>query len=107
MVDATGVPAVAAGLIDYAASGGKALFFGVCPSDARIEISPFEVFRRQLTLAGAHSLNHNIPEAIEALRADAARIGRLVSHRLPLDEVAAILGGRAPPGSLKVQAIAP
>ncbi len=103
-VDATGVPAVAASLTDYAASGGKALFFGVCPSGARIEISPFEVFRRQLTLAGTHSLNHNVPEAIAALGADAERIGRLVSHRLPLDEVAAIFGGRAPPGSLKVQA---
>ena len=106
VVDATGVPAVAERLVDYAASGGKALFFGVCPSDARIAISPFEVFRRQLTLAGTHSLNHNIPEALAALEAHSPDIGRLVSHRLPLEEVAAILAGHAPRGSLKVQAVA-
>ena len=105
-VDATGVPAVAAGLTDYAASGGAVLYFGVCPSDARIAISPFDVFRRQLTIAGSHSLNHNVPQALAALRGQGPDIGRLVSHRLPLEEVAAILRGRAPHGSLKVQAAA-
>jgi hypothetical protein len=67
-VEATGVPAVAAGLTDYLANGGKGLFFGVCPSEARIEISPFEIFRRQLTLAGSHSLNHNIPRSLDIIR---------------------------------------
>ncbi|MEM7709346.1 MAG: alcohol dehydrogenase catalytic domain-containing protein [Pseudomonadota bacterium] len=104
-VDATGVPSVAAGLTGYAASGGKVLFFGVCPSEARIEISPFEVFRRQLTLTGSHSLNHNIPVALAALDGYGPDIGRLVSHRLPLPEVAAILAGKTPRGSLKVQAL--
>ena len=102
-VDATGVPAVAARLTDYAASGGAVLYFGVCPSDARIGISPFEVFRRQLTIAGSHSLNHNVPEALAALAARGPDVARLVSHRLPLEEVAAILRGAPPRGSLKVQ----
>lgn len=39
-VEATGVPAVAAELTDYIANGGKGLFFGVCPSDAKIDIAP-------------------------------------------------------------------
>ena len=106
VVDATGVPAVAAGLPDYAANGGAVLYFGVCPSDARIEIAPFDVFRRQLTIAGSHSLNHNVPQALAALAARGPDVGRLVSHRLPLEEVAAVLRGRAPHGSLKVQAAA-
>jgi len=67
VADATGVPAVAGKLTNYIANGGVGLFFGVCPSEAGIEISPFELFRRQLTLAGSHSLNHNIPEALSAL----------------------------------------
>jgi len=105
-VDATGVPAVAATLTDYIANGGTGLFFGVCPAEARIEIAPFEMFRRQLTLAGTHSLNHNIPEALDAIRAFGPELERLVSHRLPLDEIAAILAGHAPAGSLKIQAVA-
>ena len=103
-VDATGVPAVAATLPIYTANGGKVLYFGVCPPDARIEISPFEVFRRQLTIAGAHSLNHNIADAVAALNAIGPGVTRLVSHELPLEEIPKVLLKQGPEGTLKVQA---
>jgi len=103
-VDATGVPAVAAQLPDYTANGGKCLFFGVCPSTARIEVSPFEIFRRQLTLAGSHSLNHNIRPALDTIADYGPDIERVVSHKMSLDEVSEHLRTIPPPGSLKVQA---
>ena len=103
VADATGVPAVAGKLIDYIANGGVGLFFGVCPSDARIEISPFELFRRQITLAGSHSLNHNIGQSLDGLRAYGDDIARIVSHRMPLSEIADVFGGNGPKGSLKIQ----
>ncbi len=102
-VEATGVPAVASGLVDYMANGGKGLFFGVCPSDVKIEIAPFEVFRRQLTLAGSHSLNHNIHRSLEVIAAIGSGIDRAVSHRLPLQDISKILDTRPPANSLKVQ----
>lgn len=102
--DATGRPEVAASLIGYVTDGGSALFFGVCPPAARIEISPFEVFRRQLRLVGTHSLNRNIPDALDAIRSFGSEIDKLVSHRLSLAEVADILSAHAPAGSLKIQA---
>ncbi|MCV2880167.1 alcohol dehydrogenase catalytic domain-containing protein [Sedimentimonas flavescens] len=101
--DATGSAAVAATLVDCVASGGAALFFGVCQQSARIEISPFDIFRRQLTLLGTHSLNHNIPTALETLRAIGPRVEGLITHRLPLEEVAATMAGHKPAGSLKIQ----
>ncbi|MCB1330381.1 MAG: alcohol dehydrogenase catalytic domain-containing protein, partial [Maritimibacter sp.] len=104
-VDATGVPAVAAGLVDHVANGGAVSFFGVCPQEARIEISPFEVFRRELHLFGSHSLNHNIPEALAVLRAIGPEVARVVTHRLSADEVAAVMAGGKPAGSLKIQMI--
>lgn len=102
-VEATGVPAVAAGLTDYMTNGGKGLFFGVCPSDARIEVSPFEIFRRQLTLAGSHSLNHNIPRSLEIIDGLGAQIDGVVSHRLPLEQISECLATKPPRDSLKVQ----
>ena len=102
-VEATGVPAVASGLTNYMANGGKGLFFGVCPSDAKIDVSPFEVFRRQLTLAGSHSLNHNIPRSLEIIAGLGTEIERAVSHRLPLNEISGILSSKPPKNSLKVQ----
>jgi len=105
VVDATGVPAVARDLVNYTRNGGKVLFFGVCPSEARIDIAPFEVFRRQLTLAGSHSLNHNIPQALKTIAAYGADIERVVSHRLSLAEVGDILASKPPEGALKVHAV--
>lgn len=46
VVDATGVPAVAGNLANDMANGAKGLFFGVCPSNARIGLSLLEMFRR-------------------------------------------------------------
>ena len=106
VVEATGVPAVAGQLTEYIANGGNGLFFGVCSSDARIEISPFEVFRRQLTLAGSHSLNHNIPDAIETIKAFGSDIKRVVSHEMPIEATAEVFKSGAPRGSLKIQAVA-
>jgi threonine dehydrogenase-like Zn-dependent dehydrogenase len=102
-VDATGVPAVAAGLLSYVSNGGAACFFGVCPQDARIEIAPFEIFRRQLTLFGTHSLNHNIPEALATLARIGPKVAGVITHRLSLDEVADVMAGHKPAGSLKIQ----
>ncbi len=102
-VEATGVPQVAAGLTGYMANGGKGLFFGVCPSDAHINIAPFEVFRRQLTLAGSHSLNHNVPRALQVISELGDVADRVVSHRVSLSEISTFLSAAPPEGSLKVQ----
>jgi len=103
VVEATGVPAVAAGLTNYITNGGKGLFFGVCPSNAKIEVAPFELFRRQLTLAGSHSLNHNIPRSLQIIAGQGSDIDRVVSHRSSLADISHYLSTTPPSDSLKVQ----
>jgi 2-desacetyl-2-hydroxyethyl bacteriochlorophyllide A dehydrogenase len=105
VIDATGVTSVAQGLINNTANGGQVLFFGVCAPDAQVQISPFEVFRRQIRIAGAHSLNRNIPEAIDVIRSVGPDIGRLVSHEVALDDIPGFLDGTNREGTLKVQAV--
>ncbi len=104
-VDATGIPEVATNLLNYIDNGGKILFFGVCPPDFRMTISPFEVFRRQLKIAGSHSLNHNIPEALEVIQSVGSDLNKLVSHSVPLADIPDFLLGKAPRDRLKVQAV--
>ena len=105
-VDATGVPKVAEGLINYTANGGNVLFFGVCPPGETIAVSPNEVFRRQIRLAGTHSLNHNIPESLKAIELIGPDIERLVSHRVALNEIKGFLDkSNNQSGSLKIHAV--
>jgi len=104
VADATGVAKVVEGMIGFTADGGTALVFGVCAPDARISVAPFEIFRRQIKLAGSHSLNRNIPQALDILKHDDGTMARLVSHQLPLSELLpffAKAGGD--PATMKVQ----
>lgn len=103
--DATGIPSVAERLIDYTANGGSALFFGVCPPGEMITISPHEIFRRQIRLAGTHSLNRNIPQALKTIEQIGPEIERLVSHKIPLKDIAGFLDKSNRDNSLKVQAV--
>ncbi|OLP52807.1 zinc-binding dehydrogenase [Rhizobium rhizosphaerae] len=107
VADATGIASVVESMIPLVDDGGTALFFGVCAPDARIAISPFEVFRRQLKLVGSHSLNRNIPDALAILRADDGTMARLVSHQLPLqDMLPFFLHKPGDPATMKVQYVA-
>lgn len=103
VVDATGSINVAGDLIGLTANGGSALLFGVCPPGATIEIEPNELFRRQISVGGSHSLNHNIAEALQVIEQIGDRLDRLVSHQLPLDEVARSLTAEKSASTMKVQ----
>lgn len=103
VADATGVPSVAEAMPDYMRDGGAALFFGVCPQPARIQISPFEMFRRQLSLFGTHSLNANIKETLPILEGNGAEATRLISHRVSFEMIEDVFQSGATPGALKIQ----
>lgn len=103
VADATGVPAVVEGMPEFALDGGTILVFGVCAPGVRVPISPFDIFRRQLTIAGSHSLNQNLPAAIELLRKDNGAMARLISHRLPLSELLPFFGKSGGARTMKVQ----
>ena len=105
VADATGVPAVAGKLLSYASNGGACLFFGVCPPEARIELSPFEIFRRQLSIFGTHSLNHNIPQAIKTLKAIGPAVESLVTHKVSPEEIASVFAGNKLKASMKIHMV--
>ncbi|KQT68897.1 MULTISPECIES: zinc-dependent alcohol dehydrogenase family protein [unclassified Aureimonas] len=107
VAEATGIPAVVEGMIPLVADGGTALVFGVAAPDARVQLSPFEIFRRQLKLVGSHSLNRNIPQALDILSRDTGPMARLISHRLPLSEMLPFfLKKPGDPATMKVQYVA-
>lgn len=103
VVDCTGVPAVCEAMPVYAADGATLLFFGVCPPDITARFSPNEIFRRELTIVGSHSLSDNLPDAIAVLHQLGERADRLVSHQLSLDGIAEQLRAPQKSGSLKMQ----
>ena len=87
VIDATGVPEVVLHTFDYVTPGGKVLLFGVCPEGATIPFSPFDLFRRDISVYGSFAVNLTFGPAIELLQAGAVQVEPLVSHRFRLEQL--------------------
>jgi D-arabinitol dehydrogenase (NADP+) len=98
VTEATGAPAVISQLPQYAISGGKVMYYGVAPDEARVEISPYEVFRRDLTILGSFSLLGTVPQALEWLSSGRVQVKPLITHRLPIEQLNLALEYKDHPG---------
>lgn len=86
VIDATGSPAVVQNMFNYVRDRGRLLFFGVCPSKAKIEISPYDVYKRELKIFGTFALLYTAPPAIDMIREGKINAEALISHKFSLDE---------------------
>jgi len=87
VVDATGVPAVMERTIALVRPGGRVLLFGVPPSDSRISLEAFAIFRKGLTLLSSYTSVRNSIQAVRLLESGRIDVSSLVSHELPLSEL--------------------
>lgn len=98
VAEATGVAGVVEAMPRYAAVGGKVLIFGVAPEEATVRLSPYDVFQRDLSVVGSFSLNGTLPLALSWLESGRVRVGPLISHRLPIEELGKALEYKEHPG---------
>lgn len=86
VVDATGAAAVTEACFNYAKIGAKIVVYGVCDEDARISVSPYEIFSREYQLIGSFAQTHCFGRALAYLASGKVVVEDLISHRLPLSE---------------------
>lgn len=86
VVDATGVPAVIQQAIAYARPRGKMWIFGVAPDKATVPFSPYEIFRKDLSIIGSFAVNRTFYESIMMIRSGKINLRPLVSHQLPIED---------------------
>jgi D-arabinitol dehydrogenase (NADP+) len=103
VIDCTGVPSVVEHTFTHVRNNGKLLFFGVNPPHARISISPYEVYRRDLQIFGSFALRFTFQDALALLESGAVDVKPLLSERLPIDRFAEALGLAGSGEALKVQ----
>ena len=87
VTEATGIGAVISQLPQYATQGGKIMYYGVAPDDLTVSISPYEVFRRDLTILGSFSLHGTLPIALRWLSSGLIKVKPLITHRLPIKDL--------------------
>jgi D-arabinitol dehydrogenase (NADP+) len=91
VVDATGSAAVSQQCVPLTRNGGTVMFYGVTEPEDLVSVSPYDVFRREITIKGSFAEINSFPAAIAALRAGRARTEGLITHRFPLDDYAGAL----------------
>ncbi len=86
VIDATGVATVTEKALQYAKFGAKIVIYGVCDEEDRIQVSPYEIFRRELKLIGSFAQTHCFDRALTYLENRTVRVDRLVTHAFSLED---------------------
>jgi 2-desacetyl-2-hydroxyethyl bacteriochlorophyllide A dehydrogenase len=85
VIDCTGVPAVVEHMFTHVRNEGKLLLFGVNPADARVAVSPYDVYRKDLEIYGSFALRFTFHDAIALLQSGSVDVRTLVSERFPVE----------------------
>jgi len=105
VVDATGnLTAIQDGL-GRVARGGTFLQFGVASPDARAQVSPYDVYRREITITGSMAVLNSFERAADLFAAGVLDAGLLITRQAPLDEYASALDAFARGEGLKTQVL--
>jgi len=91
VVDATGVAKVIEMAISCAKNTGKIMFFGVCPPEDRIMISPFEIYKRDLEIYGSYALCYTFYPALDLINNKVLDVKSIVSDHVCLEDLPVVL----------------
>jgi 2-desacetyl-2-hydroxyethyl bacteriochlorophyllide A dehydrogenase len=87
VVDASGNAAAIQEGLSLVRRAGTFVVFGVSRADARVELSPYEVFSRELTIVGTNSVRHSFGRALAILASGRLPADKLLDEAVALDEI--------------------
>jgi 2-desacetyl-2-hydroxyethyl bacteriochlorophyllide A dehydrogenase len=91
VVDATGNGEAIQDGIGRVAPGGTFLQFGVSAYSTRVEIEPYRIYNKEITITGSMAVLHSYERAAELFASGLLDPEVFISHRLPLEHYAAAL----------------
>ena len=80
-----GLPVTVAHCFDVLNKGGKIVLFGVTDPAVKIDFSPYQVFRNEITVLGSLMTNDSLPRTLQLIASEKLRVQPLISHILPLE----------------------
>lgn len=101
VIECAGTVGTFEGSLALARRGGTVLIFGVAPQGATARISPFDIFARELRIIGSYLNPHTHGRAVELVASGRLAIEPLITHRLALEDVPAMLAGGPSDGEVK------
>jgi NADPH2:quinone reductase len=84
VIDATGVTGAIETALGHIAPGGTMMVFGVSSPEARVSLSPFDIYQRELTIVGSMAILHSYQPAVELVGRHPERFRPLLTHAFDL-----------------------
>lgn len=101
VVDVTGAASVVDMLPELSGIDGTIFVYGMCHPDRRVAWSPYDIFRRQLTVKGSFAQVNCMDRSLAMLRSGRIRTDGLITHRFALEQYADALAALSEPACLK------
>jgi 2-desacetyl-2-hydroxyethyl bacteriochlorophyllide A dehydrogenase len=95
VIDATGAPPVLGLAPGLTRTGGTVFVYGMTPEAAQWPVSPYDIFRRELTLKGSFAQQFSFDRALSALRTGRVDPTDLITRRFALADYLAALAAVA------------
>lgn len=102
VIDATGIPAVIENMYQFAGKRAKILQFGCAPSNAKVSVSPFQIYNNDWQIIGTMALLFTFHPAVDLLKNGVINVDPLITAEISLDEFPAYLSQPKGSKDLKV-----
>jgi 2-desacetyl-2-hydroxyethyl bacteriochlorophyllide A dehydrogenase len=86
VIDATGAAAAIQDGLPRVAPGGTFLQFGVTATSTRVEIEPYHIYNKEITITGSMAVLHSFERAADLLGTGLLDPDTFISDRLPLTD---------------------
>ncbi len=87
IIDATGNAIAVEQAIPWVRKGGTFMIFGVCAEDAKISLSPFEIYRREMKIIAAKMPPGTLDRSARLLESGRINVDEIVTTVLPLEQI--------------------
>lgn len=89
VIDSTGAPTVVEKAPTFVKNAGTLLIFGVCPPNAKVSFSPYEIYKRDLKIVGSFALKKTFQPAINLIEQKAVDVSAVIGAQISLSELPA------------------
>ncbi len=105
VIEAVGARATTAQALEIARRGATVLFFGVTPMGQKIEVEPFQIYQKELTIKGSALNPFTQQRALALLGSGRVKVAPLITHTIDLADLPNILASPAPPEMVKAMVV--
>jgi D-arabinitol dehydrogenase (NADP+) len=86
VIEATGSARLCEEAIQYTRQGGQLIVYGVYPEKEKVTWSPYEIFRKEITIKGSFAQTHCFDRSLLYLESKQVKVDEIVTQEYPLED---------------------